>query len=310
MKTTIAAVSVLFMSVFSTGAQTATHPSAQRANPSASAKKPGTAGTQNAKQPNTEMVNQFLHQWFGYVPNMKWEVTGVKPVEGVPGVTEVSVRLGEPPRAASFYVTSDLHHAFIGQIIPFGSDPFGPVRRKLAEQAKGPIQGNANALVEIVEFSDFQCPHCKRAQPMLEKLMNDSPNARLVFEQFPLSSIHKWADLAAGYSDCIGRKNQEEFWKFNRELFDQQEQITEEDAAAKLAAIARDAGADPSATSTCATSPDTKARIIQQSELGQSVGVTGTPTLFINGRKVDNVNDTPYEVLRQMITFEAQQAKK
>lgn len=256
------------------------------------------------------MVNAFLHQWFGYVPNMKWEITAVKPVEGISGITEVTVRLGEPPQPASFYVTSDLHHAFIGQVIPFGADPFGPVRRKLAEQAKGPVQGNANSAVEIVEFSDFQCPHCKRAQPMLEKLMNESSNGRLVFEQFPLSSIHKWADLAAGYSDCIGRKSADQFWKFNRETFDQQEQITEENAAAKLGAIAQSVGADPAATATCATSADTRARIIQQFELGQSVGVTGTPTLFINGRKIDNVNGTPYEVLREMITFEAQQAKK
>ena len=307
MKTIIA---VLFVSVFCTGAQTASHPPAHKTNSSASSQKPGSAAAQNSRQPSTEMVNQFLQQWFGYVPNMKWDVTAVKPVEGVPGITEVSVRLGEPPQLASFYVTSDLHHAFIGNIIPFGSDPFGPARRKLAEQAKGPVQGNATAPVEIVEFSDFECPHCKRAQPMLEKLMSESPNARLVFEQFPLSSIHKWADLAAGYSDCIGRKSPEQFWKFNREVFDQQEQITEENAAAKLSAIAGDAGANPSATATCATSPDTKARIIQQSELGKSLGITGTPTLFINGRKIDNVNGTPYEVLREMITFEAQQAKR
>lgn len=301
MKTIFVVISSLVITLSCAIAQTATHPSAHKANSSTSS---------NAKQPSTEMVNAFLHQWFGYVPNMKWEITAVKPVEGISGITEVTVRLGEPPQPASFYVTSDLHHAFIGQVIPFGADPFGPVRRKLAEQAKGPVQGNANSAVEIVEFSDFQCPHCKRAQPMLEKLMNESSNGRLVFEQFPLSSIHKWADLAAGYSDCIGRKSADQFWKFNRETFDQQEQITEENAAAKLGAIAQSVGADPAATATCATSADTRARIIQQFELGQSVGVTGTPTLFINGRKIDNVNGTPYEVLREMITFEAQQAKK
>ena len=101
------------------------------------------------------------------------------------------------------------------------------MRHKLAEQAKGPVQGNANAPVQIVEFSDFECPHCKKAQPKLEQLMSESPNARLVFENFPLSQIHKWADRAAGYADCIAHQSPEQFWKFSREFFDQQEQDVE-----------------------------------------------------------------------------------
>jgi protein-disulfide isomerase len=207
-------------------------------------------------------------------------------------------------------VGSDLQHAVIGQIIPFGADPFAPARNKLAAQAKGPVQGNASAPVEIVEFSDFQCPHCKHAQPIIEKLMSESPNAKLIFENFPLSQIHKWAERAAGYADCLARKNPDQFWKFAKEVYDQQEQINDENAATKLSAIAADAGADASATATCADSAETKVRVNQQYELGSSLGVNSTPTLFINGRKIENVNGTPPEVLKQMVEFEAQQAAK
>lgn len=276
--------------------------SAQR---SASAATKSRSGTTTARQPSTEELNGFMRHMFGYDPMVKWKIESEKPSE-VPGVTEVVIAFGDPVQQRTpFYVTSDLQHAFIGQIIPFGADPFAPVRNKLAEQAKGPVQGNADAPVQIVEFSDFECPHCKKAQPKLEQLMSESPNARLVFENFPLSQIHKWADRAAGYADCIARQSPEQFWKFSREVFDQQEQINDSNAAAKLAAIATDAGANASATAACADSAETKARVNQQYELGVSVGVNATPTLFLNGRKIENVNDTPIEILKQMVDFEA-----
>lgn len=276
----------------------------------ASAPKSRSAASAIAKEPSTEELNGFMHHMFGYDATVKWKIESLKPSE-VPGVTEVVVTFGEPVQQRTpFYVSSDLQHAFIGQIIPFGADPFAPARRKLLEEAKGPIKGNANAPMEIVEFSDFECPHCKRAWPTIEKLLGESPDAKLVFENFPLSQIHKWADRAAGYADCIARKNPDQFWKFAQEVFDQQEQITDDTAAAKLSAIATDAGADASAIATCADSSETKARVIQQYELGSSLGITGTPTLFINGRKIDNVNGTPYEVMKQMVAFEAQEAQK
>jgi protein-disulfide isomerase len=272
---------------------------------SASAATKSRSGTSAVRQPSTEELNGFMRHMFGYDPMVKWRIETVKPSE-VPGVTEVVIAFGDPVQQRTpFYVASDLQHAFIGQIIPFGADPFAPVRSKLAEQAKGPVQGNANAPVEIVEFSDFECPHCKKAQPKLEQLMSESPNARLVFENFPLSQIHKWADRAAGYADCIARQSAEQFWKFSREVFDQQEQINDSNAVAKLAAIATDAGANASATAACADSAETKARVNQQYELGVSVGVNATPTLFLNGRKIENVNDTPIEILKQMVEFEA-----
>jgi protein-disulfide isomerase len=286
------------------GASTATH---HKSASSPASKTQSTAATSAAqKQPSTQDLNEFLRHMFGYDPNLKWAISDVKPSE-VPGVTEVTVSFGDPPQQKTpFYVTADMQHAFIGQIIPFGADPFAPVRTRLAAEAKGPVQGNANAPVEIVEFSDLQCPHCKHAMPIVEKLMNESPNARLVFEQFPLP-MHPWAERAADYADCIGRKDADQFWKFTKEVFDQQEQITAENVQQKLGIIATDAGADALATASCADTSETKARVNQQYQLGAEVGVTGTPTLFINGRRIDNVNGTPYEVLKQMVDFEAKE---
>jgi len=279
-------------------------------------KKPATPATTKsavaptAKQPSIEELNGFMRHMFGYDPMVKWKIESVKPSE-VPGVTEVVITFGEPVQQRTpFYVASDLQHAFIGQIIPFGADPFAPARQKLAAEAKGPIKGTADAPVEIVEFSDFQCPHCKRAWPKVEQLVSESANARLVFQNFPLSNIHKWADRAAGYADCITRKSPDQFWKFAQEVFDQQENINDQNAVERLNAIATDAGADAAATATCADSAETKVRVNQQYQLGAALGVNATPTLFLNGRKIENVNDTPIEILKQMIDFEAQENAK
>ena len=280
------------------------------------AKKPVTPATAKstssptAKQPSMEELNGFMRHMFGYDPMVKWKIESVKPSE-VAGVTEVVITFGEPVQQRTpFYVASDLQHAFIGQIIPFGADPFAPARQKLAAEAKGPIKGAADAPVEIVEFSDFQCPHCKRAWPKVEQLVSESANARLVFQNFPLSNIHKWADRAAGYADCITRKSPDQFWKFAQEVFDQQENINDQNAVERLNAIATDAGADAAATATCADSAETKVRVNQQYQLGAALGVNATPTLFLNGRKIENVNDTPIEILKQMIDFEAQENAK
>jgi protein-disulfide isomerase len=303
---TIFLITIAILSTSIALSQTSSAPAKKPATPATTKSAPAPTG----KQPSMEELNGFMRHMFGYDPMVKWKIESVKPSE-VAGVTEVIITFGEPVQQRTpFYVASDLQHAFIGQIIPFGSDPFQPARQKLAAEAKGPVKGVADAPVEIVEFSDFQCPHCKRAWPKVEQLMSQSPNARLVFQNFPLSNIHKWADRAAGYADCIARKNPDQFWKFAQEVFDQQENITDQNAVERLNTIATDAGADATGTATCADLADTKARVNQQYQLGASLGVTGTPTLFLNGRKIENVNDTPIEIMKQMVDFEAQENAK
>jgi protein-disulfide isomerase len=158
--------------------------------------------------------------------------------------------------------------------------------------------------VTVVEFSDLQCPHCKEAQPVVDKLLADEPNARFVFQQYPLP-MHNWAEKAASYADCIGRTSKDAFWKFVQGTYDDQANITESNADEKLAAIADKSGVKGSEMTACAAKPDTKARVQKSVALGTAVGVTGTPTLFINGRRIANVSGTPYEILKGMVDFGA-----
>ncbi len=159
-----------------------------------------------------------------------------------------------------------------------------------------------------MEFSDLQCPHCKQAQPTIDKLVAEEKNARLVFQNFPLPS-HDWAAKAAAYADCIGGTSNDAFWKFAQSVYDAQTDITLANADEKLTALADTAGMKGTDIAACATKPETADRVQHSIALGTSVDVTGTPTLFINGRKIGNVSGIAYDVLKGLVEFAAKQGK-
>jgi protein-disulfide isomerase len=194
-----------------------------------------------------------------------------------------------------------------GDIIPFGPKPFEQDRVKLEKGVNGPAKGPAKAPVTIVEFSDMQCPHCKQVAPTIETLLTQEPGAHFVFQNFPLPS-HNWAEKAAEYVDCVGRESKDAVWKFIQKTFEQQESITEANADEKLKAIATESGANVDQIAECAAKPETKARIEASLALGKSVGVNGTPAIFINGRLVSG--GVPLDVLKQIVDFQMGQANE
>jgi protein-disulfide isomerase len=258
--------------------------------------------------PSEEIINAFMQQMVGYNPEVTWRVAEVRPTV-VPGLTEVVVVITDSKGSNSnkFYVSADGKHAVTGDIIPFGAKPFEQDRVKLEKGVNGPTKGPAKAPVMIVEFSDMQCPHCKQVAPTVEQLLTQEPNAHFVFQNFPLPN-HNWAEKAADYVDCVGRASNGAVWKFIAKTFEQQESITEANADEKLKAIATDSGANADQIAACAAKPDTKARIQASLALGKSVGVTGTPAIFINGRMLSG--GVPVEVLKQIVDFQSAQANQ
>ena len=273
--------------------------------PAAKAETPPTA---KANLPSEETVNSFMQQMFGYDPSMTWKVGDIKPSKAE-GLAEVPVTLSSPQgsQLVTLYVTPDGKHALVGEVMPFGAHPFVETRQTLEKGVNGPARGPANSPVTIVEFSDLQCPHCKEAQPTIEKLLASEPNAHFVFQSFPLPS-HNWAAKAAAYSDCVGRASNDAFWKFVQKTYDVQQDITEANADEKLTAIANDSGVKGPDIATCAAKPETNARVEHSIALGKSVDVTGTPTVFVNGYKVRNLGMPP-EALKNLVDFEAKQQK-
>ncbi len=268
---------------------------------------PKTASATNL--PPEDTVRAFMQQMFGYDSSLTWKIVGIKPSQAE-GLAEVTVLLSNPQGQQSnkLYITADGQHAVIGDIIPFGVHPFDGARKELDKGINGPARGPADAAVTLVEFSDLQCPHCKQAQPTIDKLMGDEKSARLVFQNFPLPS-HDWAAKAAAYADCISRGSNDAFWKFLQSVYDAQTDITLANADEKLTGLADKAGVNGADIAACAAKPETTGRVQHSIALGASVDVTGTPTLFINGRKIANVSGIPYDVLKSLVEFAAKEGK-
>lgn len=269
--------------------------------------KPTLATRPNASTtlPSEATVDSFLHQQFGYQPDLTWKIASIKP-SVIPGLAEVSVVLAtqQGQQLTRFYVSPDGERALVGDIIPFGAHPFDHVKNVLDQGVSGPSRGPKDSKVTIVEFGDLQCPACKAAQPTIEELAAAEPNARFVFQNFPLE-MHNWAAKGADYADCVGRASNDAFWKFVAKTYEQQSNITAENADEKLTAIANDSGVKGNEIAACAAKPETKTRVDASIALGKQVEVTGTPTLFINGRRIGNFDHQLLDVYKKLVEFAA-----
>lgn len=267
------------------------------------------AASASAGLPSEAIVDSFLQQTFGYQADLSWKISSIKPAP-VAGLAEVTVILATPQgqQQTRFYVAADGEHALVGDIIPFGAKPFDPVKKLLEKGITGPERGPKDSAVTIVEFGDLQCPACKAAQPTIEALVAAEPTARFVFQNFPLE-MHNWAAKGAAYADCVGRASNDAFWKFISKTYETQADITAATADEKLTALADGAGLKGADIAACAVAPDTKARVDASIALGKSVDITGTPTLFINGRKIGSIDPRAGDLYKSLVEFAAKQGK-
>jgi protein-disulfide isomerase len=304
MRSSINLVLILILACGLAEAQTQTKAKDSETKP---ADKPAATATVNLPPEST--VDSFMQQTFGYEPQVSWKISSIKPAPA-PGLAQVDVILATPQgqQLSRFYVTADGEHAVLGEIIPFGAKPFAPARRVLEKGISGPSRGPKDASVTIVEFGDLQCPACKAAQPVIEGLIAAEPNARFVFQNFPLE-MHNWAAKGAAYADCVGRASNEAFWKFIAKTYETQSDITAENADEKLTALADGAGVKGADIATCSRTPATKAHIDASVALGKAVNVSGTPTLFINGRAIGNVDARMGDTYKGLVDFAAKEAK-
>ncbi|HYX53577.1 MAG TPA: thioredoxin domain-containing protein [Candidatus Limnocylindrales bacterium] len=258
--------------------------------------------------PSNKQIDESMQRVFGYDPGVSWNILDIREssIAGLAEVT-VSVNKGQPYH---LFVSTDTQTAIVGQLLPFGPNPYESTRQKL-KAADGPSLGAKSPVIEMVEFSDLQCPHCKAAAPIVEKLVNDFPQIKLVFQQFPLpASLHPWAMKAAQYADCAGRENPQAFWKYVDAVFENQGSIALATADDKLKELATASGLNADQLSACSTSTQTEARISKSMDLGRALDVTGTPTIFLNGRNVQGIADIPYDQLKRLVQFEIDHAGK
>ena len=167
---------------------------------------------------------------------------------------------------------------------------------------EGTPRGPASAKVNIVAFSDFQCPFCSRVVPTLEKVMKDyNGQVRLWFRHNPLP-FHQDAPLAA--EAALAADAQGKFWEMHDKLFANQANIKRPD----LEKYAQDLGLDMTKFKAFLDNSSGKARIDADMALGQKIGVQGTPNFFVNGRPIRGA--LPFEEFKKIVDEELKTADK
>jgi protein-disulfide isomerase len=150
------------------------------------------------------------------------------------------------------------------------------------------VAGSAAAPITLVEYGDFECPHCGRAHPVLQHVQaRMGQELRLVFRHFPLRESHPHAEHAAQATESAGEQG--EFWAMHDQLFEHQDALEDEDLIGYAAAI----GLDPDAVAEDLGAGTFQSRVQDDFMDGVRSGVNGTPTFFVNGHRYDGDWEDP-----------------
>ena len=163
-------------------------------------------------------------------------------------------------------------------------------------------KGGDEALVTVVEWSDFQCPYCSRVGPTLKQLQDDyGDKVRIAFKHNPLG-FHQRALPAAKAAEAAGLQGK--FWEMHDKLFANQKELTDEN----FEAWAKELGLDVAKFKKDMADPKVEAKIKGDQRMGAPIGVTGTPAFFINGRFLSGAQ--PVENFKKLVDEELAKAEK
>lgn len=168
--------------------------------------------------------------------------------------------------------------------------------RKKIDVSEAPMEGSPSARITLVEFADYECPHCKRFQPVLRQILDEfKGDVKLYFKHYPLPQ-HTNARLAA--EAAVAAQKQGKFWPYQEKLWESQDTLS----PAEIEKLAKEIGLDPVKFQADRDDAKTKARVQKDRADGGTLGLASTPTLYINGREYTDAKDT--ESLREWIKEE------
>jgi protein-disulfide isomerase len=241
-------------------------------------------------------LEAYIRHLFLLQPQLTVTIGDPKP-SALPGFKEVRVRIaqGAQSQEVPLYVSTDGKKIVQGNYYDVTTNPFKPELDKLKTQFQ-PALGTAGAPVAIVVFSDLQCPHCKGEAEMLRQnlIQNYPTQVRLYFKDYPLEGLHPWAKAAAMAGRCVFQQKPDAFWQYHDWVFAHQDSLTADNLKDQVLGWAKDAkDVDAIKLGACIAGKTTQAEVEKEIEEARTLDVTGTPTMFINGRRISQTIDWP-----------------
>lgn len=219
----------------------------------------------------------------------------------------VTISLGENKKIYDFLVSKDGNTLLRMIKMDLTKDPYAEVEKKIHIDGR-PVRGNKDAKVTVVNFDDFECPYCAMMHTELtdDILKFYGDKIKIVYKDFPLTEIHPWAKHAAIDANCLAAQNPNAFWNFADEIHAHSREMshgmTLDQQKDKVDFITIDvgqkAGVNMDTLKGCvkAQKDDTVRASMDEAE---ALGIDATPTMFVNGQKVDGV--VPADDLKAII---------
>jgi protein-disulfide isomerase len=211
---------------------------------------------------------------------------------------------GTKPQQFEFLISKDRKTLLRLIKMDLSTDPYTEMMKRI-DVAGRPTRGNKDAKVVVVDYDDFECPFCSRMHQTLfpQMLKEYGDRVLFIYKDYPLEEIHPWAIHAAVDANCLVAQNNDAYWDFADYVHANQADINKDKGkqAATLDKLATLQGQkhnlDDAKLQACLKAQDDKAVRASMKE-GDKVGVNATPTLFVNGEKIDGA--LPTEEIRAM----------
>ena len=263
---------------------------------------PSSAAAPSADQTKIlQSTEAFVRNLYAWGPEFKIRLGPMTPSASPDFyLVPIHVTINDQTDSGTVYVSKDGKTFLRGEIYDMSSNPFAENLAHLNIEGN-PTSGPANARVTIVEFSDFECPHCRDLSRSLKTLEAQYPQVRVVYKDFPLTQIHPWTETASIGARCAYIQSPAAFWKIHDAIFESQDLISPENIWEKLLGFASAAGLDTDAFKACMSSPEAKKAVEANRADGQALNVNSTPTAFVNGRMLASSDKS---ALEQYIKYE------
>jgi protein-disulfide isomerase len=243
-------------------------------------------------------IDHQVRSFYAVPPEVKVTVGDLTPVSDVPGYDTVSVMIqgsDGKPKEYKFLLSKDRNTMLRVTKFDLTKDPFAEVMSKIDVTGR-PARGAKAAKVVVVNFDDFECPYCSRMHQTLfpEIFKEYGDRVTFIYKDYPLTEIHPWAIHAAVDANCLADQNGDAYWDFADTIHANKQQVdSEKTSAARFDAIDKMAllqgqkhNLDQAKLQTCLKAQNEDAVRASMKE-AEGLGVNATPTLFVNGRKID-----------------------